>query len=562
MPTSTPSRPGADAPRPIAPRPIAEVARELGLAEAEWVPYGRTKAKVLLDALKTRESRPSGKLVVVTAITPTPAGDGKTTMTIGLGQALWKAGARAVVALRQPSIGPTLGMKGGGTGGGRSQVVPMEEINLHFTGDFHAVTSAHNLLAAVLDNHLHHGNPLGIDARQVLWKRVLDVNDRALRHVVVGLGGRADGVPRESGFLITSASEIMAVLCLAGDLADLKQRLGRMLVAFTADGKPVPADALGVTGAMTALLRDAIHPNLVQTMEGTPALVHGGPFGNIAHGCNSVLATRLALKLGGLCLTEAGFAADLGAEKFFDIKCRLAGLRPDAAVLVTSTRALKYHGGVAIKDLDREDAAAVRRGLENLEAHVGIVRQFKVPVLVAINRFASDSEGEHGLVMDYCARLGVGAHVADVFARGGDGGAELAQGLLRLLASEQSNFAPLYALEEPIVSKLETLATRVYGADGVEYSRGVERQIAQAEALGYGRLPVCVAKTQRSLSDNPALLNRPRSFTITVNELRVAAGAGFLVAMTGDITTMPGLPTRPNAERVDVAPDGTITGLF
>ncbi len=562
MPTSTPSRPGADAPRPIAPRPIADIARELGLAEAEWVPYGRTKAKVLLDALKTRESRPSGKLVVVTAITPTPAGDGKTTMTIGLGQALWKAGARAVVALRQPSIGPTLGMKGGGTGGGRSQVVPMEEINLHFTGDFHAVTSAHNLLAAVLDNHLHHGNPLGIDARQVLWKRVLDVNDRALRHVVVGLGGRADGVPRESGFLITSASEIMAVLCLAGDLADLKQRLGRMLVAFTADGKPVPADALGVTGAMTALLRDAIHPNLVQTMEGTPALVHGGPFGNIAHGCNSVLATRLALKLGGLCLTEAGFAADLGAEKFFDIKCRLAGLRPDAAVLVTSTRALKYHGGVAIKDLDREDAAAVRRGLENLEAHVGIVRQFKVPVLVAINRFASDSEGEHGLVMDYCARLGVGAHVADVFARGGDGGAELAQGLLRLLASEQSNFAPLYALEEPIVSKLETLATRVYGADGVEYSRGVERQIAQAEALGYGRLPVCVAKTQRSLSDNPALLNRPRSFTITVNELRVAAGAGFLVAMTGDITTMPGLPTRPNAERVDVAPDGTITGLF
>jgi len=557
MPTSTPSRPVAD---PL--RPIADIARELGLAEAEWVPYGRTKAKVLVDALTARAGRPSGKLVVVTAITPTPAGDGKTTMTIGLGQALWKAGARAVIALRQPSIGPTLGMKGGGTGGGRSQVVPMEEINLHFTGDFHAVTSAHNLLAAVLDNHLHHGNSLGIDARQVLWQRVLDVNDRALRHVVVGLGGRADGVPRETGFLITSASEIMAVLCLAGDVADLKQRLGRMLVAFTADGTPVPADALGVTGAMTALLRDAIHPNLVQTMEGTPALVHGGPFGNIAHGCNSVLATRLALKLGGLCLTEAGFAADLGAEKFFDIKCRLAGLRPDAAVLVTSARALKYHGGVAIRDLDREDGAAVRRGLENLEAHVGIVRQFKVPVLVAINRFASDSEGEHGLVVDHCARLGVGAHVADVFARGGDGGAELAQGLLRLLASEQSNFAPLYALDEPITAKLETLAMRVYGAEGVEYSRGVERQIAQAEALGYGRLPVCVAKTQRSLSDNPALLNRPRGFTITVNDLRVSAGAGFLVAMTGDITTMPGLPTRPNAERVDVAPDGTITGLF
>src|SRR5713101_810307 len=558
MPTSTPSRPDADR----RPRPIAEIARELGLGAEEWLPYGWDKAKVLLPALSARSGRPDGKLVVVTAITPTPAGDGKTTMTIGLGQALARIGTRAVIALREPSIGPTLGMKGGGTGGGRSQVVPMDEINLHFTGDFHAITSAHNLLAAAIDNHLHHGNPLGIDVRQVAWKRILDVNDRALRNVVVGLGGRLDGVPREAGFLITSASEIMAALCLAEDLMDLKQRLGRMLVALTADGKTVTADALGVTGAMTALLRDAIHPNLVQTMEGTPALVHGGPFANIAHGCNSVLATRLALKLGDMCLTEAGFATDLGAEKFFDIKCRLAGLRPDTAMIVATVRALKYHGGVPVPELGKENVEALVRGLDNLEAHVECIRQFKVPALIGLNRYPTDTEAEYKAVLDRCAALEVPAYVADVFGQGGEGGEDLARGLLKLLANERSDFSPLYALDDPITVKLDTIARRIYGADGVEYPKRVERQIVQAESLGYGRLPICVAKTQRSLSDDPTLLNRPRGFKITVNEMRISAGAGFLVAITGDITTMPGLPRRPNAERVDVTPDGVITGLF
>jgi formate--tetrahydrofolate ligase len=547
---------------PTSTRPIADIARELGLAAEEWLPYGRDKAKVLLPALRARSGKPDGKLVVVTAITPTPAGDGKTTMTIGLGQALWRVGARPVIALREPSIGPTLGMKGGGTGGGRSQVVPMEDINLHFTGDFHAVTSAHNLLAAAVDNHLHHGNALGMDVRQVLWGRVLDLNDRALRNVVVGLGGRMDGVPRETGFLITSASEIMAALCLAEDLSDLKARLGRMLVALKPDGGAVLADELKVTGAMAALLRDAVHPNLVQTMEGTPALVHGGPFGNIAHGCNSVVATRMALKLGDICLTEAGFATDLGAEKFFDIKCRLAGLRPAAAMIVATARALKYHGGVPLPELGKENVEALSRGLDNLEAHVGCVRQFKVPMLVGINRYPTDTDREHQAVLDRCGTLGVPAYVADVFGRGGEGGEDLARGLLKLLETERSAFAPLYPLDAPVKAKLETIATRIYGADGVEYPKKVNRQIAQAEALGYGRLPVCIAKTQRSLSDDPTLLNRPRGFRITINDLRISAGAGFLVALAGDITTMPGLPRKPNAEGVDVTPDGVITGLF
>jgi len=547
---------------PTSTRPIADIARELGLAAEEWLPYGRDKAKVLLPALHARSGRPDGKLVVVSAITPTPAGDGKTTMTIGLGQALWRVGARPVIALREPSIGPTLGMKGGGTGGGRSQVVPMEDINLHFTGDFHAVTSAHNLLAAAVDNHLHHGNALGMDVRQVLWRRVLDVNDRALRNVVVGLGGRMDGVPREAGFLITPASEIMAALCLAEDLSDLKARLGRMVVALKPDGGAVLADELEVTGAMAALLRDAVHPNLVQTMEGTPALVHGGPFGNIAHGCNSVVATRMALKLGDICLTEAGFATDLGAEKFFDIKCRLAGLRPDAAMIVATARALKYHGGVPLTELGKENVEALVRGLDNLEAHVASVRQFKVPVLVGLNRYPTDTEREYQAVLDRCGTLGVPAYVADAFGRGGEGGEDLARGLLKLLESERSAFAPLYPLDAPVKAKLETIATRIYGADGVDYPKKVDRQIAQAEALGYGRLPVCVAKTQRSLSDDPTLLNRPRGFRIAINDLRISAGAGFLVALAGDITTMPGLPRKPNAEGVDVTPDGVITGLF
>src|SRR3990170_624480 len=504
---------------PTSTRPIGDIARELGLAAEEWLPYGRDKAKVLLSALHARSATPDGKLALVTAITPTPPGDGKTTMTIGLGQALARIGSKPVVALREPSIGPTLGMKGGGTGGGRSQVVPMEDINLHFTGDFHAVTTAHNLLAAAVDSHLHHGNALGMDVLQVVWRRVLDVNDRALRNVVVGLGGRTDGVPREAGFLITSASEIMAALCLAEDLSDLKARLGRMVVALKPEGGAVLADELKVTGAMAA-------------------------------------------KLGDICLTEAGFGTDLGAEKFFDIKCRLAGLRPDAAMIVAAARALKYHGGVPLPELGKENLEALTRGLDNLEAHVACVRQFKVPVLVGLNRFATDTVREHQAVLDRCATLGVPAYVADVFGRGGEGGEDLARGLLKLLDSERSAFAPLYPLDAPVKVKLETIATRIYGADGVDYRKKVDRQIAQAEALGYGRLPVCVAKTQRSLSDDPALLNRPRDFRITINDLGISAGAGFLVALAGDITTMPGLPRKPNAEGVDVTPDGVITGLF
>ena len=537
-----------------APRAVGEVAREIGLAEDEWIPYGRTKAKIPLAALQARRARPNGKLVVVSSITPTPAGEGKTTITIGLGQALWRVGSRAVIALRQPSIGPTLGQKGGGTGGGRAQVVPMEEINLHFTGDFHAVTTAHNLLAAALDNHLYHGNDLGIDPRQVLWRRVMDMNDRALRQIVLGLGGRAQGFPREDGFLITAASEVMALLCLAGDLDDLKARLARMLVAFTFAGKPVLAGELGVTGAMAALLRDAIQPNLVQTLEGTPALVHGGPFANIAHGCNSVVATKLALKLGDVCVTEAGFGFDLGAEKFFDIKCRYAGLTPDAVVLVATVRALKYHG-------TGEDLAALERGMANLDKHVEAIRLFRVPLLVAINRFPSDTERELGAVIDHAARLGVKAVVADVFGAGGAGGAELARQLLDLFARERSQFTPLYDWGLPVREKIALIAGKMYGADGVFYPKPVERLIDRIQDLGYGGLPICMAKTPRSLSDDPELRGRPRDFRVTVNDVRISAGAGFLVPITGDILTMPGLPKHPNAERIDVTHDGAITGL-
>lgn len=544
-----------------APRPIGEVARELGLAEDEWIPYGGTKAKIPLAALRARRDRPDGKLVVVSSITPTPAGEGKTTITVGLGQALWRVGSRGVVALRQPSIGPTLGQKGGGTGGGRAQVAPMEEINLHFTGDFHAVTTAHNLLAAALDNHLYHGNDLGIDPRQVLWRRVMDMNDRALRQIVLGLGGRAQGFPREDGFLITAASEVMALLCLAEDVGDLKARLARMLVAFTFAGKPILAGQLGVTGAMAALLKDAVQPNLVQTLEGTPALVHGGPFANIAHGCNSVVATKLALKLGEVCVTEAGFGFDLGAEKFFDIKCRYAGLTPDAVVLVATVRALKYHGDAAVGDLGREDMAALERGMANLDKHVEDIRLFKVPLLVAINRFPSDTDRELTAVIDHAARLGVKAVVADVFARGGEGGVELARQLLELLARERSRFTPLYDWGLPIREKIALIARKMYGADGIFYPKPVERLIERIEGLGYGGLPICMAKTPRSLSDDPELRGRPRDFWVTVNDVRISAGAGFLVALTGDILTMPGLPKHPNAERIDVSPDGAITGL-
>ncbi len=544
------------------PRPIAEIAYALGLSDDEWVPYGRLMAKVRLAALQARKDRPNGKLVVVSCITPTPTGEGKTTMTIGLGQGLQRVGRRPVIALRQPSIGPTMGQKGGGTGGGRSLLTPMEEINLHFTGDFHAVTSAHNLLAALIDNHIFHGNNLGIDPRQIFWRRVMDMNDRALRQMVLGLGGKQQGFPREDGFLITAASEVMALLCLAEDFADLKARLGRILVGLTFGGKPVLAGELKATGAMAALLRDAIHPNLVQTSEGLPALVHGGPFANIAHGANSVIATKLGLKLGDLCVTEAGFGFDLGAEKFFDIKCCYAGLRPDAVVLVATARALKYHGGVPVKDLDHENLEAIHRGMANLEQHVGAIRLFKVPLIVALNRFPSDSERELRLIQERCAGLSVRAEIAEVFTRGGEGGEALARGLLDLLEREQSEFTPVYDWSLPIKEKIGMIAEKMYGAWGVAYTKQADRQVAQAEALGYGELPICMAKTPRSLSDDPAVYGRPRDFTVTVSELRISAGAGFLVPITGEIMTMPGLPALPNAERIDVDEAGRITGLF
>ena len=543
------------------PRPIAEVAASVGLAAEELVPYGREVAKVPLRALTARGSGPSGKLVVVSSITPTPPGDGKTTVTIGLGQALWRVGRRAVVALREPSIGPCLGIKGGGTGGGRSQVIPADSINLHFTGDIHAVETAHNLLAACLDNHLYHDNALRIDPRQILFRRAMDMNDRALREIVLGLGGRFQGYPREEGFLITAASEVMALLCLAEDLMDLKTRLGRILLGFTFDGRPVPAGDLKVSGAMAALLRDAIQPNLAQTLEGTPALVHGGPFANIAHGCNSVIATKLALKLGEICVTEAGFGFDLGAEKFFDIKCGYAGLRPDAVVLVATARALKYHGGVPMGDVNREDLPAIKRGMANLEQHVENIRLFGLPLVVALNRFPSDTDAELGAIVEHCAALDVRAVPANVFGEGGAGGERLATALVDVLSREPARFRPLYDWAAPVKTKIHTIATRMYGADRVAYTKRAEGQIAQAEALGYGGLPICMAKTQRSLSDDPTLLGRPRDFTVTVSEVRISAGAGFLVPITGEILTMPGLNRVPNAERIDVDADGRITGL-
>jgi formate--tetrahydrofolate ligase len=543
-------------------KPIVEVAAGLGLGVDELIPFGHYKAKVHLGALARRRDRPDGKLVVVSSITPTPPGDGKTTITVGLGQGLSRLGRRPVVALREPSIGPCLGIKGGGTGGGRAQVVPADEINLHFTGDLHAVASAHNLLAASLDNHLYHDNPLRIDPRQILLRRTVDMNDRALREIVVGLGGRFQGYPREEGFLITAASEVMALLCLAEDLGDLKARLGRILLGFTFDGRPVHAQDLRVTGAMAALLRDAIHPNLVQTTEGTPALVHGGPFANIAHGCNSVVATKLALKLGEVCVTEAGFGFDLGAEKFFDIKCGYAGLRPDAVVLVATARALKYHGGVPMSAVDREDLPAIKGGMANLEKHVEDTRMFGLPLVVALNRFPSDTDRELAAVVEHCGALGVQAVVADVFGGGGDGATALAAALDAVLAREPARFQPLYDWAAPIKSKIETIATRMYGAERVVYARRAEGQIAQAQALGYGGLPICMAKTQRSLSDDPALLGRPRDFAVTVAEVRISAGAGFLVPLTGEILTMPGLPRSPNAERIDVDGEGRITGLL
>ena len=545
----------------VTPRPIQEVARKAGVDEKYLELYGNYKAKIDFNMLRDSQE-PDGKLILVTAINPTPAGEGKTTTTIGLGDALRLLGKNAMLALREPSLGPVFGVKGGATGGGYAQIVPMEDINLHFTGDFHAIGAANNLLAAMLDNHIQQDNALGIDPKQITWKRCVDMNDRQLRHVVDGLGGRANGCPREDGFDITVASEIMAVFCLAESLSDLKARLGRIIVGYTYDGAPVTAHDLRAEGAMTALLRDALCPNLVQTLEGTPVLVHGGPFANIAHGCNSVLATRMAQKLADYTVTEAGFAADLGAEKFFDIKCRLAELHPDAVVIVATVRALKYHGGAEKDALGAENLEALEKGLPNLLRHADNIKNvFGLPCVVAVNVFPTDTEAELALVAEKCAALGVKAVRSDVWARGGAGGEALAAEVVRL-CEEKNEFRFSYDLDGTIEERLDALCRNVYRADGVILTPEAKKQAARLTALGFGNLPVCVAKTQYSFSDNAALRGAPEGFTVTVRELRVSAGAGFLVALTGDIMTMPGLPKSPAAERIDVDENGVITGMF
>ena len=540
--------------------PIAQIAQQVGLDEDKLEYYGKYKAKV--DTLALRDVPRKGKLILVTAINPTPAGEGKTTTSVGLGDALHRLGKKAVLALREPSLGPVFGVKGGAAGGGYAQVVPMEDINLHFTGDFHAIGAANNLLAAMLDNHIQQGNELDIDVRRITWKRCVDMNDRQLRNIVCGLGGKVNGVPREDGFDITVASEIMAVLCLAGGLADLKARLGRMVVAYTRAGAPVTAHDLKAEGAMAALLKDAIKPNLVQTLEGTPAFIHGGPFANIAHGCNSVMATRVALKMGDYVVTEAGFGADLGAEKFLDIKCRLAGLKPDAVVLVATVRALKHHGGCPKAELGQENLAALEAGLPNLLRHVeNITKVYGLPCVVAINRFPTDTEAELRLVEDKCRALGVNVALSEVWAKGGEGGEALAQEVIRL-CDEPSHFTFAYELEQPIEAKLRDIVTKIYHGDGVVLTPAAKKQAAELTALGFGDLPICMAKTQYSFSDNQSLLGAPDGFTVTVRNLKVSAGAGFLVALTGDIMTMPGLPKVPAAEKVDVDENGRISGLF
>ena len=546
----------------VPPLPVAQIAAGLGLSEDEIEFYGRYKAKVALSAAERLRDRPDGKLVLVTAITPTPAGEGKTTTTVGLGDALRRRGKKAVLALREPSLGPVFGIKGGAAGGGWAQVIPMEDINLHFTGDMHAIGAANNLLAAMLDNHIHQGNGLGIDVRRITWKRCVDMNDRQLRQVVDGLGGRMCGVPREDGFDITVASEIMAILCLSSGIRDLKERLARIVVGYTRDDRPVTAGDLKAAGAMAALLKDAIKPNLVQTLEHTPAFVHGGPFANIAHGCNSVTATRMALKLGEIVVSEAGFGADLGAEKFLDIKCRKAGLRPDAVVVVATVRALKHHGGAAKGTLEQEDLAALERGLPNLLAHLeNITVRFGLPAVVAINRFPADTEAELRLVRERCAALGVRVALSEVWAKGGEGGLELADEVLAL-TEQPSSFRLLYEDALPLREKIETVVRDIYGGDGVELLPAAARELERLHALGFGGLPVCIAKTQYSLSDNPALLGRPEHFRVTVKQVRLSAGAGFVVVLTGDIMTMPGLPKVPAAETIDVDDDGRIHGLF
>ena len=542
-------------------KPIEEIASKIGLAPDDLELYGKYKAKVTLDAWQRVKDRPNGKLIVCTAINPTPAGEGKTTTSVGLADALSRRGRKAAAALREPSMGPCFGMKGGAAGGGYAQVVPMEDINLHFTGDFHAITTAHNLLAAIIDNHIQQGNALDLDVRRITWKRVLDLNDRALRHVVIGMGGKAHGVPRETGFDITVASEMMAILCLSRDLMDMKERLGRIVIGYTRSGRAVRADELGATGALTLLFKDAIKPNLVQTLEGTPVFIHGGPFANIAHGCNSIMATKFALKFADVVVTEAGFGADLGAEKFLDIKCRFAGISPDAVVIVATVRALKMHGGLSKKELEKVDMTALKKGMANLAKHIENVQKFGLPAVVAVNAFPTDTSEELDFVRRECEALGAEVALSEVWAKGGEGGEALAEKVETAL-QKKADFRYIYDEKETIPEKIGKIAREIYGAAGVDFTKEAQRELEELEALSFDKMPVCMAKTQYSLSDDAALLGRPEGFRITVRELRLAAGAGFVVALTGSILTMPGLPKHPAAMDMDITEDGRITGLF
>ena len=542
--------------------PIEKVAETIGLTREELELYGNYKAKFSDEFINRVKDNPDGKLILVTAINPTPAGEGKTTITVGLGQAFGKLGKKAVIALRAPSLGPCFGIKGGAAGGGMAQVVPMEDLNLHFTGDFHAITSANNLLAALIDNHIQQGNELRIDTRQITWKRCLDMNDRALRNIVIGLGKKTDGFVREDHFVITVASEIMAILCLSKDMDDLKDRLSKIIVAFDLDGNPVTAGMLKAVGSMAALLKDALKPNIIQPLEHTPALVHGGPFANIAHGCNSVRATHTALKIADYCITEAGFGADLGAEKFMDIKCRMSGLKPDVVVLVATIKALKYNGGVPKSEVSKPDMDALRKGIVNLEKHIENLQKFGVPVVVTLNKFITDTDDETNFVKDFCENMGADFALAEVWEKGGDGGIELANRVLQTIESKQSNFAPIYPLDISIEDKIKTICTEIYGAGDVVFEPAARKQMDILTKLGFDNIPICMAKTQYSLSDNPALLGRPSNFTITVRDMYVSAGAGFIVVLTGDIMTMPGLPKQPAAYSIDVDKNGRITGLF
>lgn len=542
-------------------KPIEEIASKIGLAPDDLELYGKYKAKVTLDAWQRVKDRPNGKLILCTAINPTPAGEGKTTTSVGLADALSRRGRKAAAALREPSMGPCFGMKGGAAGGGYAQVVPMEDINLHFTGDFHAITTAHNLLAAIIDNHIQQGNALDLDVRRITWKRVLDLNDRALRHVVIGMGGKAHGVPRETGFDITVASEMMAILCLSRDLMDMKERLGRIVIGYTRSGRAVRADELGATGALTLLFKDAIKPNLVQTLEGTPVFIHGGPFANIAHGCNSIMATKFALKFADVVVTEAGFGADLGAEKFLDIKCRFAGISPDAVVIVATVRALKMHGGLSKKELEKVDMTALKKGMANLAKHIENVQKFGLPAVVAVNAFPTDTPEELDFVRRECEALGAEVALSEVWAKGGEGGEALAEKVEAAL-QKKADFRYIYDEKETVPEKIGKIAREIYGAAGVDFTKEAQRELEELEALGFDKMPVCMAKTQYSLSDDAALLGRPEGFRITVRELRLAAGAGFVVALTGSILTMPGLPKHPAAMDMDITEDGRITGLF